>query len=119
LFRNQALFARQAAVMRGDVFVTESFTEVTSDALGQSAGIHENQSGLMLSNHLRQPVVNFVPNFARHHSLQRRFRQLNRDIQPARVTTIDYDAVWIPLHIDVFSSHQEAGHFFDGTLGCG
>ena len=52
--------------------------------LGQPARIDENQRGAVRLNQFRQPTINFLPDFVRHHRFQRRLREFNRQIQFAR-----------------------------------
>src|SRR5947209_11669010 len=57
----QPLFARQAAMMRRDVFIANTFAEMARRSLGQPSGINKNQSRVVRSNQLRETVVNFLP----------------------------------------------------------
>jgi hypothetical protein len=72
LLGRQTLFASETAVMRGDVFVADSFAEMACDSFGQPARVNKDERGVVLANQLRQSIVNFIPNFAGHHCLQRR-----------------------------------------------
>ena len=102
--------------MRGDVFIAETFTEMTRNAFCESAGVNEDERCLVFTDQLSEPVVNLFPNFAGHHRLQGRLRKFDGQIQTARVTTVDDCAVGCVIGIDVCVADQEARDFFDGAL---
>ena len=63
--------------MRGDVFVTNSFTQMARNALCETARVYKYECGLVLANELGQAIVNFVPDLARHNCRQRRLGQFD------------------------------------------
>src|SRR5262249_43193254 len=67
LFGGQALFASEAAVMRGDIFIAKPFTQVARDALGQTACVYEDERRVMLADQFSKTIVNLFPNLAGHH----------------------------------------------------
>ena len=52
LFHVQAAFAGEAAVVAGDAFLAETVAQVVGDALGQGAGVHEDQGGVVLDDEI-------------------------------------------------------------------
>ncbi len=88
------------------------------DTFGQAARIHENKRGVVLANELRQAIVNFIPDFARHHRFQRRLRQLDRDVELARVAAVDNRAVGNVVGVDVCCANEKPRYFFNWPL-CG
>ena len=52
LLHVQASFAGEAAVVAGDAFLAETVAQVVGDALGQGAGVHEHQGGVVLDDQI-------------------------------------------------------------------
>ena len=57
--------------MRGDGVLAQPFGQMSRGALGQPAGVHEHQRGLVLADQLGQPLVDLFPHFGRHDGLER------------------------------------------------
>ena len=57
-------------MMRGDVLVAESFTQMARNTFSQASCVYEDQRGLMLANELGQAIVDFFSHFTRHDGLQ-------------------------------------------------
>ena len=51
----------EAAVVAGDMLLTDSFSEAMGDALGERAGVDEDQRGAVLLDQLAEAVVDAVP----------------------------------------------------------
>ena len=68
-------------MMSGDVFVADAFSQMSRDTLGQSSRVNENERCMVLASQLREAVANFVPNLTRHHGLQGRLWNFDRDIE--------------------------------------
>ena len=68
----------QAAVVRGHRVLAQPLGEVARDPLRQAAGVHEDERGPVRLDQLGQPVVDLVPDLARHDRLERRAGQLER-----------------------------------------
>ena len=64
-------------------------------AFGHSARVHEDQSGAVCLDQLREAMIDFLPDFIRHHRFQRRLREFDRQIQFAAVTDVDDLAIRI------------------------
>ena len=117
IFRIEPQFRGKTSVMRCDSIGAEQFAQMMRHAFGHSARVHENQSGPMRLNQLRQAMINFLPNFIRHHRFKRRLRNFNRQIQFAAMTNVDDLAIRIarprPLHE---RADQKTRDFFDRFL---
>ena len=83
LLRVQALFARQAAVVGGDVVRADPLAQVARDALDHAPGVGEYQRGVVLADQRGDLVVEGLPDFVGHHRLERRVRQHQRQIAHA------------------------------------
>ncbi len=71
LFGVEALLLGETAVMRGHPLGAEPFRELARHPLGEAAGIDEDQRRAVRLDQLGQPVVNLLPDFARHHRFER------------------------------------------------
>ena len=61
-------------------------------------------------------MVEFLPNFIRHHRFKRRFGHFDRQIQFAAVANIDYLAIRIAGFVHGASTNEETRYFFDRFL---
>ena len=57
--------------MRRDCIGAEQLAEMMCDTLGHPARVDEDQRGAVCLNQFREPMINFLPNFIRHHGFQR------------------------------------------------
>ena len=96
LFRVEARFLGEAAVMRGHVFFAQPLGQVARDALHHAARIGEHQRGVVLVDELRQLVVHRRPDLAGHHRFQRRRRHHQADVALAYVPAVDDGGVRSP-----------------------
>ena len=103
-------------MMRSDIFVAYALTQMACNAFGQPPGINKNKSSAVLADQLRQAIVNFIPNFAGHHSLQGRLREFNGNIKFSHVTTVHDGAIGRAVGFEVVCPYQEARHFIYGAL---
>ncbi len=85
-------------------------------AFGHSARIDEDQSGAVCLNQFRQTVINFLPDFVRHHRFQWRLRNFNRQVQFAAMADVNNGAIRISSLVHRASTHQKSGHFLDRFL---
>ena len=108
-----------AAASQVNAFIAKALAQMTSDALSQPACVHENQGRLVLADQLGQAVVNFIPNFAGHYGLERRFRKLDCQIEPASMSTVDDGAVGRAVSADIGRADKKARDLLYGTLGGG
>ena len=83
----------EAAVMRGDVLVAEALRQMARGALGETPRVDEDQRRAVLAHELGEPVVDLLPDLARHHGFERRRRQLDREIALAHMAGVDDRAV--------------------------
>ena len=58
-------------------------------AFGHSARIHKDQSSPMRLNQLRQTMIDFLPNFIRHHRFEWRLGNFDRQIQFPAMADVD------------------------------
>ena len=85
-------------------------------ALSHPARVNKNQSRPVCLNQLRQPMIDFFPNFIRHHRFQRRFRHFDRQIEFATMTDVDDLAVRLANLIHRARADEKTSHFFDRRL---
>ena len=86
--RCEAQFARQAAVMRGDVVFANPLAQLMRDPLRQPPGVDEDQRGAMLLDQFHQAVVNLVPHLVGGDRAQLAGRDFHREIELALVSDI-------------------------------
>ena len=86
----------------------EQFAQMMCHAFGHSARVNENKRRPMGLNQLSEPMINFLPNFIRHHRFQRRLWHLNSQIQLAAMTDIDNLAIGIATVVNSMSADQKA-----------
>ena len=84
-------------MMRGHVFISQSFAEMPRHALGHAPRVHEYQRGPVCVDQFGQPVVILLPHFVRHHRFERRSRDLDAQIHVAPVSLIDVNIGFIGL----------------------
>ena len=101
---------RQAAVMRLDVLLSQSFGELMSDALGQFAGVDKNQRAAMLVDELHQPLVDLRPMLVGTNGLELHPRHFDAQIHIAKMADV-HDA----RHLGG-CSHQKLGQFLHRLL---
>ena len=71
LFGIQAQFARQAAVMRGDLFLAQAFAQMPGRALGHAPGVDEHEGGAVFFHQVRQAVVEQLPHVVGKYRFER------------------------------------------------
>src|SRR5688500_7085103 len=106
-------------MMRGDILVADTLTQMSGHSLREASRIHKDKGRVVLANQLRQSIVNFVPNLSRHHCLQRRFGQLNRDVEFSRVTAVDDGAAGNVVGVDISCADEKFCYFFNWFLRSG
>jgi len=72
-----------------DNLLADALGQVARRALGQTPRIDEDQRGAVLAHQLGEPVVDLLPDFARHHRLEGRRRQLDRQVARPNVARVD------------------------------
>ena len=112
LFRVEAPFLGEAAVMSRHLGLAQPFGQVARHPLGQPARVDEHQRGAMFLGELRDPVVDLRPGVARHDRLERRCRQFQREIPIAAMSAVDDDAVARAR----IRAAQESRDLLDGRL---
>ena len=70
----------------------------------------------MRLNQLREPVINFFPNFVRHHRFKRRLGEFNCQIQVAPVTDVDDFAIGIASLVHCTAADKKARNLLDWFL---
>ena len=105
-------------MMRCDRIRAEEFAQVMCHPLGHPARVDENQSSLVRLNQFREPTVDFLPNFVRHHRFQWRTRDLNREVQFATMADVDDLAIRIASAIHGAGADEETCNLFNRFLRC-
>ncbi len=95
--------------MRGHPVGAEPFRELTGHPLGEATGIDEDQGRAMPFDQLGQPVVNLLPDFARHHRFERRRRNFEGKVARPAMAGVDDPAFGI-------GPDQKSGHRLDRFL---
>src|SRR5262249_12431236 len=116
LLRRQSLLASETAVMRGNVFISDPFAQIPRDSFGKSSRVYKDQSRLVFTDKLCDPVVDLVPGLARHHRAERRTRHFYRYVQLSPVTGVDDPRPRPSVRVDVGCPDQKAGDLLDGSL---
>ncbi len=93
LLRLEPMLLREAAVVRRHRVLAEPLREMARRALGEPARIHEHERRAVLTNQLGEPVVLLCPDLVRHDRLERRGRQLEREVAPADMALVDHRAL--------------------------
>ena len=104
----EALFLRQAAMVRGHRVLAQPLGEMAGGAFHHAPGIGEDQRGAVSLDQLRETVVNQTPGIVAHHRLERNCGQFDREIPRASVAGVDDGAV--------VASAQEPRDFPDRLL---
>ena len=117
LFDVQAAFAREAAVVAGDALLAEAVAQVVGDALGEGAGVDEDQGGVVLDDQVGEAVVDVVPLLAGGDGFEVGGGRLDGEVQIALMAEVDGDAgARVAL---IVGAGEEGGEFVDGALGGG
>ena len=93
LFGPQTMLFREAAVMGGHEFLTDTVGEMTRRSLRKPPRIDENQRRLVRTRELGKTIVDFGPHFVRHDRFERCTRQLELEVALAGMADIDDCAV--------------------------
>ena len=110
LFRVQAFFSRQAAVMTRDSGLAEPFGQIHRQALAEAPRVHEYERGTVLRDQLCNSSGNLFPHLRRHDGFERRGRNLELEVERANVTDVD------DCRRRLIRAHEELGDFFDRPL---
>ena len=82
-------------MMRRHRVRTEQFAQMVRHPFGHPTRVDENQSGPVRLDQLREAMIDFLPDFIRHHRLKRRLRKFDRQIQFSAMTYVDDFAIRI------------------------
>ena len=104
------MFPGHAAVVRGDGVLAQPFAQLARGPFAQPPRVDEHQGRIVLAHEFREPVVQLRPDLQRHHGMQRRTGQFQRQVPIARGPCIDNRAIVLPR------PEQEPGHAVHGTL---
>ena len=85
-------------------------------AFGHSARVHKHECGPVRLDQLREAMIDFLPNFIRHHRLKWRLRKFNRHIQFAAMTDVDDFTIRIASLVHRMRSNQKTRYFFNRFL---
>ena len=88
----QAAFAGEAAVVAGDALLAEAVAQVVGDALGQGAGVDEDQGGVVLDDQIGEAVVDVIPLLAGGDGFEVGGGRFDGEVQVALVAEVDGDA---------------------------
>src|SRR5262249_197669 len=86
------------------------------DPLGHPARVDENQSSSMRLNQFGKPMIDFLPNFIRHHRLKRRFRNTDREIQFATMTDVNDVALRVTRLMPGRPGAEKTGPLFQSAV---
>ncbi|CAJ3327660.1 Uncharacterised protein [Burkholderia pseudomallei] len=89
----EAMFLREAAVVRGDRVRAEPVRQMAGRALGHPARVDEHERRAVRGGQLRDAIVEALPHVVRHHGPERHGRQFQREIARARVAGVDDRAI--------------------------
>ena len=79
--------------MRSYAVFSEAVGKFARYAFDHATRVHEDQSGAMVFDELRQAVIDLIPNVCRHDRFQRRGRQFELKVALAVVPAIDNQAI--------------------------
>ncbi len=98
------------------LILAQPLAQIAGRPLGQAPCVHKDQRGPVLADQLGDPVVDLLPNLARHHRLQRRTRDLDPQVELTAVAFVNDHTAWRPVLAQPVVAHQEAGHLLDRPL---
>ena len=75
--------------MARNAFGAEPFGQMHRQALAQPPGVHEHERRAVLGNQLGDAGVDLLPHFCRHHRLERRRWNLEREIEGPDMAGVD------------------------------
>ena len=105
--------------MRFDLSLAEFFGQLMREPFGQPPRVDEDQRRAVLVDQLDEPFVNFGPLLVHADGAQLGSRQLDRQVESARVADVENAARRSRLshgRVRVSRSHQEAGRTLDRLL---
>ena len=102
--------------MRRHRIRAEQFAQMMRDALGHSARVHENQGRPVRVNQLHETMIDFLPNFVRHHRFKRRLGNFDRQIQFAAMADVDDLAIGVAGIVHCTRTDQKTGNLLDRFL---
>ncbi len=79
---------RETAVVATHALAAEPGTEPGRDALGELAGVHEHERRPVRAHELGDPLVDLVPHLVRAHGRERRWGELDAEIDGAQVSRV-------------------------------
>ena len=100
---------REAAVVRGDDVVTESLAELVRQALGETAGVHEDERRPVLADEVGDPVEHVGHLFVGGDRFELALGQFEREVEVALVARVD-DRRQRPI------PHEQTRHGLDRSL---
>ena len=107
----------EAAVVAGDVLLTDALGQPVRDALGQRAGVDEDQRGPMLRDQLAEAVIDAVPQVVGGDRGERDVGRFDPELQLPLVAEVEHLAVeWLAV---VVEPGEEGGDLVHRLLGGG
>ena len=79
-------------MVAGDAFFAETVAQVVGDALGQGAGVHKDEGGVVLDDEVGEAVVDVVPLLTGGDGLEVGGWGLDGEIEVALVAEVHGDA---------------------------
>src|SRR5205807_10418867 len=76
------------------------------------------QRRAMLADQYSDAVVDFFPDFIRHHRFERRPWNFNCEIKSAHVTSVDNRAARCAIAFNICRAYKETSNVFDRFLRC-
>ena len=116
LLGREAAFARETAVVGGDMLLAERLGQRPRHPLRHAAGVDEHERGAVRLDEGAESPVDLGPDLAGHHRLERRLRKLQREVALALMADVDDGALARPGTV---AAGEEAGDGVDRALGRG
>ena len=116
LLGEQPLRSRQAAVVRRHQLLPDAFLERAGHAFHQAPRVDEDERGAVRGDQLGEAVVDLRPLLGGGHGGELAARDLDVQVELARLALVHYHTVRLALSVDVPRAHEEARDFLDGIL---
>ena len=88
--RVESDFLRQTPMMRRDRVLTEPLGQMPGDSLRHPPCVDEDKGRSVSLDEIGEPFIYLGPDVGRHHGLERRARQLERQVEGAAMPFVDH-----------------------------
>jgi hypothetical protein len=83
------LLLGHAAMVRGNLLGAQALGQGAGRSLGHAARVHEDQGRAMIVDQPGEPVMDQLPDFARHHGFERRRGKLECEVARPAMACVD------------------------------